>query len=255
MSNMKKYFCFSVLLLFVHLGFCQTGVDTLVGAGNIAYEAGKYDTAISYYERVGGNGFESAELYYNLGNAHYKLNNIAASILNYEKAILLNPNDQDIVYNLKLAQLRTIDKIEVLPTFFISDWTTDISTMYSEDSWGLFALLFLWIGFLILAAYVLSNSIVYKKLAFVFGTVFLLGSFLCFGFANNQYDAVNNQQEAIVFSPSKVVKSSPGENGNDLFVLHEGTKVLLLDELAGWGKIQLSDGSIGWIELSAIKNI
>ena len=101
----------------------------------------------------------------------------------------------------------------------------------------------------------MSNTIAYKKLSFVFGTLFLLVSFICFGFANKQYNTVNNQQEAIVFSPSKVVKSSPGENGNDLFVLHEGTKVLLLDEVADWGKIQLSDGSIGWIELAAIKNI
>jgi tetratricopeptide (TPR) repeat protein len=236
-------------------GFGAGVSDSLVHKGNRAYSNGNFEEAIGLYAEVTDAGLESAELYFNLGNAFYKLNDVAGAILNYEKAKKLDPNDEDIEFNLKLSGMRTIDKIESIPTFFITDWTTDLVNIYSEDSWGMISLISVWLGGLFLALYIISQRAGLKKLFFGTGMILLIGSFACFGLGKKKYDMVNHEQEAIVFTPSITIKSSPGENGNDLFVLHEGAKVRILDEVGEWKKIKLANGNVGWLPASTIQNI
>jgi tetratricopeptide (TPR) repeat protein len=243
-----------VLSLMAQVGIAVTP-DSLAEKGNQAFGEGQYETAAEYYEQVLDENLESSSLYFNLGNAYYKLNNVAGAILNYEKAKKLDPNDEDIDFNLKLAGMRTVDKIETIPIFFISDWTIDLVNLYSEDTWGWLSMLLVWIGFVILSIYVVAKSSAIKKLFFGVGILFLAMSFVCFGLGNKKYNRLVHDQKAIVFSPSITIKSSPGENGNDLVVLHEGTKVMILDEVGGWNKIRLANGNVGWLPSSSIENI
>ena len=243
-----------LLLMMAQVGIAVTP-DSLAEKGNQAFGEGQYETAAEYYEQVLDENLESSSIYFNLGNAYYKLNNVAGAILNYEKAKKLDPNDEDIDFNLKLAGMRTVDKIETIPTFFISDWTTDLINLYSEDTWGWLSMLMVWMGFSILSIYVVVKSPAIKKLLFGLGVLFLAMSFVCFGLGNKKYNSVVHEQKAIVFSPSIIIKSSPGENGNDLVVLHEGTKVMILDEVGGWNKIKLANGNVGWLPSSSIENI
>lgn len=243
-----------VLSLMAQVGIAVTP-DSLAEKGNQAFGEGQYETAAEYYEQVLDENLESSSLYFNLGNAYYKLNNVAGAILNYEKANKLDPNDEDIDFNLKLAGMRTVDKIETIPTFFISDWTIDLVNLYSEDTWGWLSMLLVWIGFVSLSIYVVAKYSAIKKLFFGVGILFLAMSFVCFGLGNKKYNRLVHEQKAIVFSPSITIKSSPGENGNDLVVLHEGTKVMILDEVGGWNKIKLANGNVGWLPSSSIENI
>jgi tetratricopeptide (TPR) repeat protein len=243
-----------VLSLMAQVGIAVTP-DSLAEKGNQAFGEGQYEMAAEYYEQVLDENLESASLYFNLGNAYYKLNNVAGAILNYEKAKKLDPNDEDIDFNLKLAGMRTVDKIETIPIFFISDWTIDLVNLYSEDTWGWLSMLLVWIGFVILSIYVVAKYSAIKKLFFGVGILFLAMSFVCFGLGNKKYNRLVHDQKAIVFSPSITIKSSPGENGNDLVVLHEGTKVMILDEVGEWNKIKLANGNVGWLPSSSIENI
>jgi len=255
MKGFKLHMALMLLLLLVaQVGIAVTP-DSLAEKGNQAFGEGKYEMAAEYYEQVLDENLESTSLYFNLGNAYYKLNNVAGAILNYEKAKKLDPNDDDIDFNLKLAGMRTVDKIETIPTFFITDWTTELVNLYGEDTWGWLSMLFVWMGFIILSIYVVAKSSAIKKLFFGIGILFLAMSFVCFGLGNKKYNRVVHEQKAIVFSPSITIKSSPGENGNDLVVLHEGTKVMILDEVGGWNKIKLANGNVGWLPSSSIEII
>ncbi len=224
-------------------------------SANASYARGDFENSIGLYESIIEEGYVAAQLYYNLGNAYYKVNEIAWAILFYERAKKLDPIDEDIDYNLSLAKLRTIDKIETIPTFFITDITEDLSNKYSVDKWALIAGAAMWLSIILFAAFVVVNSTSLRKLLFWSSLVILIVGLTSTGMAHRKYSIVFEQREGIVFSPSIVVQSAPGENGNDLFVLHEGTKVSVSEEIGDWSKIKLSDGSIGWLPATTIKII
>jgi tetratricopeptide (TPR) repeat protein len=226
--------------------------NQLIKAANDFYIKGDYANAIKNYEQVLNSGNESAELYFNLGNAYYKSKKIDFSILNYERAKLLNPGDEDINFNLELARTYTIDKINTMPEFFLSVWIKSVSHIFSSNLWAYFSLtvfIFTLVAFLF---YLFSSSIGIKKIFFWLGIILLAISLTGFIFSYQQKSLLTNRDMAIITNAAIPVKSSPDESGTDLFVLHEGTKVQVIDKAQNWLYIRLADGNKGWIEKTAL---
>jgi tetratricopeptide (TPR) repeat protein len=219
------------------------------------YQKGKYQEAITAYESVFRTKKQSAELYFNIGNCYYKLNKVAPAIYNYEKALLLNPNDAEIQNNLKFAQKLQIDDIKTVEKVGFNKLIQDFTNTFHYNTWGGIAVGLSIVFLLFFVGYYFSQITVSKRL-FFFGMFFvmllLIVSVAAAIFEKNQY---NNDQPAIVFSEIVSVKSEPKNSATDAFVIHEGTKVYVIETLDNWDKIQLTDGNEGWIENSAIKRL
>ena len=220
-----------------------------------AYTRGQYQQAISDYETLLKNG-ASAELYYNLGNAYYRTENITRAVLNYERALLLSPGDRDIRFNLQLAQSKTIDKIVPESEMFFITWYHSLVNLMSVDGWARMAVFSLALVIVLFLIYLFSEPVWLRKVGF-FGGMFLLVVFVLSNiFAWQQKQNLLFRKGAIVTSTSVTVKSTPAKNGTDLFILHEGTKVSITDgSMKDWKEIRLADGKEGWIESNKIEMI
>ena len=220
-----------------------------------AYAKEDYTQAIELYESVLKSYGESAMVYYNLGNAYYKAGKVAPAILNYERALLLNPGDSDTRFNLQVARQKTVDKIEPIGEFFLTRWIGTVEDVYSADGWAKWGVAFflLFIGCLVL--FFFSEWIRLKKIGFFAGICFLLISLVANLFADSQQDKLLHRADAIVFASTVTVKSSPDASGTDLFILHEGTKVTIKSTLGEWSEIQLEDGNVGWMPSKEIQQI
>ncbi|MFA8434259.1 MAG: tetratricopeptide repeat protein [Marinifilaceae bacterium] len=226
-----------------------------ISEANELYKKGEFEKAVESYQFVLNTGIESPEIYYNLANAYYKTGQVAPAILNYERAKLLAPNDKDIAYNLDLARKHVVDKLEVLPEFFITRWFKGLRTDLSADTWGLLSIV-LFLSFLVCAGlYLFSHRGGIKKLGFFLGILALVFSFTFYNFGAKQNKVMTQRNQAIVFTPSVTIKGSPDESGTELFLLHEGTKVKIIDSLGEWRNIQLSDGNEGWLKKEDIQVI
>ncbi len=220
-----------------------------------AYARGQYQQAISDYEALLKNG-ASADLYYNLGNAYYRTENITRAVLNYERALLLSPGDRDIRFNLQLAQSKTIDKIVPESEMFFITWYHSLVNLMSVDGWARTAIFSLALVIILSLLYLFSERIWLRKIGFFGGFVLLLLFVLSNIFAWQQKQNLLFRKGAIVVAPSVTVKSTPAKNGTDLFILHEGTKVNITDgSMKGWKEIRLADGKEGWIESNKIETI
>ena len=240
-----------ILILTSHVFFAQKGFEN----GNSLYQKGKYQEAISAYESELSAKKQSAELYFNLGNCYYKLNKVAPSIYNYEKALLQNPDDAEIQNNLKFAQKLQIDDIKEVPKVGFNKVIQDFTNSFHYNTWGGITVGLSIVFFLFFIGYYFSQITISKRLFFLgmFGVMLLLlVSVSSAIFEKNQF---NNDQPAIVFSEVVSVKSEPKVGAADSFLLHEGTKVYVMETLDNWNKIQLTDGNEGWIEKSAIKRL
>ena len=220
-----------------------------------SYVRGQYQQAITQYEALLKQG-ASADLYYNLGNAYYRTENIPEAVLNYERALLLSPGDRDIRFNLQIARSKTFDKIVPESEMFFVTWYRSLVSMMSVDAWARTALVSLAITIILLLVYLFSERIWLRKAGF-FGGVALLLLFVGANiFAWQQKKDLLNRKGAIIFAPSVTVKSTPAANGTDLFILHEGTKVVITDgSMKEWKEIRLADGKEGWIESKHIRVI
>ena len=220
-----------------------------------AYAKENYTQAIELYESVLKSYGESAMVYYNLGNAYYKAGKVAPAILNYERALLLNPGDSDTRFNLQVARQKTVDKIEPIGEFFLTRWIGTVEDVYSADGWAKWgvASFVLFIGCLVL--FFFSKWIRLKKIGFFAGICFLLISLVANLFADSQQYKLLHRAAAIVFASTVTVKSSPDASGTDLFILHEGTKVTIKSTLGEWSEIQLEDGNVGWMPSKEIEQI
>lgn len=228
--------------------------DQRFNEANALYNDGKYAEAIGKYESILESGKHSAELYFNLGNANYKLNNIAPSIYYYEKALLLNPSDKDIQNNLVgYAQNMTIDAIEKVPQVGFAKIINNVVNTFAADIWAKMAVASVIIFVVLFLLYHFSYATSRKRIAFVISVFSLF--FACFSFAmafqKESLDRKNNP--AIVFAQESRVKSEANKVSEEVFRLHEGTKVQVLDTYEDWHKIQLSDNSTGWIPVGDVR--
>lgn len=240
-----------LVILFCSLSFAQN--STLFEVGNTLYNDGKYAEAIEQYESILNNDMHSAELYFNLGNAHYKLNNIAPSIYYFEKALQLSPNDSDLKNNIAFARNMTIDAIDVVPEVGFSKLINSATNSFSFDLWAGLAVSFVLIFVLLFLNYYFSIGTSSKRLSFVFSLLSLLLMCLSLSFAFHKFNLDKNNNPAIVFAQESKVKSEPNLRSEEVFRLHEGTKVQVMDSVKNWNKIKLSDGKMGWISNEDIK--
>jgi len=227
--------------------------QTVFAEANTLYNEARYQDAIDKYESILKSGQHSAELYFNLGNANYKLNKIAPSIYYYEKALRLDPNDDEILNNLAFAQNMTIDAIEQVPEVGISKFVNRVINILGFDAWAklTIVLMLLFVGLFIL--YYFSFATQSKRMAFVGSIAFFLLMLVSLTFAFQKYNLVQKDKPAIVFSQEAEVKSEPNLRSTEAFRIHEGTKVQILDTVNNWKKIKLVDGKTGWVPSDDIK--
>lgn len=215
--------------------------------GNRLYLQAKYAEAIAQYEKVVERGDESGELYFNLGNAYYKSGKIQKAILNYERAKQLLPGDEDIQFNLQLANLQVTDKIDAVPKLFIYRWFDSLITMFSLTTMGWIVYIFFLLTLAAFAYFLYAPTYLQKRVSMFVGFVFSMALILTMiGFGVQSYKE-SNTEFAIVMSDAANIKSAPDSKGNDLFVLHKGLKLQVLDSVNHWRKIRLADGKVGWI--------
>ena len=232
-------------MLISYFGMAQN--EMLFQQATEMYNEGAYEEAISNYEQILENGEHSAALYYNLGNCYYKLNQTAPSIYYYEKALLLKPGDREIQNNLTFANQMTIDAIEPLPETGLAKIYNSFIGVLAFDQWAYLAVFFILIFVLGYLAYYFLKYSSQKRIAFISSMVSLILCVVALVFAFVQFENYKAEQPAIVFADECLVKSEPNNRSTEVFLLHEGTKVQVLESLEEYNKIQLADGKIGWV--------
>ncbi len=223
--------------------------------GNALYQKGEYEAAISAYESVLNGKQQSAEVYFNLGNCYYKLNKVAPAIYNYEKALVFHPNDSEIRNNLKFAQKMTIDEIKEVPKVGFAKLLRDFTAIFHYDSWAWIAVSLSTLFLLFFVGYYFSQITLWKRIFFIgmFVLVFLILISVLAAIFEKDHDV--NERPAIIFAEVAEVKGEPKASSSDVFVLHEGTKVYIKETLDNWRKVELTDGSEGWMESSSLKEV
>jgi hypothetical protein len=211
--------------------------------------------AVQLYDSLLKMNYRSPDLEFNIANSYYRTGDIARAILHYERAKLLNPSDSDVHHNLKIAYLSTIDKIEPLPKVFYQIWWENFVFAGSVDNRAKLTLVLLWISFIFFGGYILLRKTSLRKISFYGFLIFLLTGVSSLGLLWRQNQYLNNNRGAIIFAESTYVKSSPDENGANLFRLHAGTKVEIRGEISGWKKIRIANGNEGWIASGHLETI
>ena len=230
--------------------------DSLWNAGVNAYSSGQWNEAVEAWSSLLDLGIENAPLYYNLGNAWYKENDMAHAILCYERALKIDPSYSDAAYNLEFARAGIQDKIVEVPAFFLTRWVESLGHLVSSNVWVAIAFIFLVLCAGMVLMFLLARSSAASKAGFITAIVSLVLSVSAFALAGVQKADYNRADSAVVMSPVCSVRSAPsGTNAKDLFVLHEGTKVEIVDRVGEWINIELSDGRQGWMLSSDIEII
>jgi tetratricopeptide (TPR) repeat protein len=226
-----------------------------IAKGNTAYSSGNYKEAVQAYTSLSTQGLEATDLFYNLGNSYFKLNDMPHAILWYERAKRLDPGNEDVTFNLNVANSRITDKIEPLPEFFLKRWLRSLTDLYSVDTWAKAGIALLIISLLLFSLYIASRVLVLRKLGFWTGFPALVFSVIFLIFAWTGYNSRISEQSAIIINPTVTVKSSPDDKSTDIFVIHEGCKVQLVDHIGNWYEIRIVNGSIGWVEMGNLEKI
>lgn len=230
----------------------STHAEVSKALADSAYSAGEYATAIDLYERLLIDG-ESAVLYYNLGNAYYKVDDMSHAILNYERALRLNPSDKDVRFNLDLARSKTIDRVNDRVDIFFVRWFRSLTSLLSLDGWARVAIVTFLLFLFAVALFVFGRKRSLRKTSLILALILLFLTVCSNGIGYGQKRRLNNRTEAIVMDPSVVVRSTPSPSGTELFVLHEGRKVTITDDaMQAWKQIALEDGNVGWIETKSL---
>ena len=249
----------SVLLLLFSVCLIAKGyaneMQDSVAVANQLYNSGKYPDAIRKYQFVAEHGLESVQLYYNLGNAFYKTGNATYAILNYERALKLAPNDEDIRYNLALARTQIVDNVSTLPQPGFLRWWKQVISSQSISYWGTLSIITFFAFLTLFGLFLLSSSFYTKRLAFWFSVICISVSVISFTFGSNLTSKLLSHNTAVITDRSVKVKSSPSETGTELFVVHEGITVQLTDKLGDWVNISLPDGNKGWVKEATLVRI
>lgn len=222
---------------------------------NRLYLEQKYDAAVSRYESIIKNGYVNGEVYFNLGNAYYKLGKLQQAVLNYERSRKFIPNDDDVNFNLQFVNVQLTDKIEAIPELFIYRWAESLLTFFTLDTmlWMMYALFLLTLGSF--SYFLFARTYERRRYSLMSGIICLV--LLLLGTGNFLVQAYReaNTEFAVVMNDVSNIKSAPDSKGNDLFVIHRGLKVQVLDNVNKWYKIRLADGKVGWIPEKEIESI
>lgn len=232
----------------------KTAAETYKQA-NAFYKSQNYSAALALYDSLLKDGYRSFELEYNTGNAFYRTGQIAQAILHYERALLLSPNEPDAEHNLRMAYLSTVDKIDPSPVLFYQQWWRDFAyggTIFGKSVW---TLILLWSAAMFFAAFLfLKNTKIRRWSFYLFGTTLVVG-LISWALVENHDNQMHENKGAIITSDATYVKGAPTDDGANLFMLHSGTKVTVVDGLETWKKIRLANGNEGWIIASDITEI
>ncbi|NDJ00006.1 tetratricopeptide repeat protein [Flavobacterium sp. LaA7.5] len=247
---MKKLL-YILTVLCIAQGWAQSAFDE----GNTLYKDGKYSEAVKKYQSILDNGEQSAEVYFNLANAYYKMDAVAPAIYNYEKALLLKPNYKDAEINLGYAQKMVIDDIQAVPQVGFSKMVYNFTGAYHYDAWAWAAVAGAILFLLFFIGYYFAGTTMVKRIFFAGMFIALLSIVVAILSAAFVKSEEAKERPAIVFAEVVSVKSEPSEKIGDAFILHEGTKVFVTETLGNWKKIELADDSEGWIEKDAIKEL
>ena len=246
-----KHIFYILAILFSVTAIAQN--EALFEKGNKLYNQGDYLEAIEAYKQILDTKNHSAELYFNLGNAYYKLNGVAPSIYYYEKALQLDPNDKDILNNLAFAKNMTIDAIDTVPEAWTTKIIKKIANYMTFDGWAKSAVFFVICFVVLFIVYDFAYASSKKRLAFIGSMVSLFLIVVTLALAFHKFGLDKNDRPAIVFAQESKVKTEPNSRSEESFLLHEGTKVQILDAVNDWKKIRLTDGKTGWISNEDIK--
>lgn len=250
---MMKKFIYTIMFAALSLA---VSAQTDKIAADSAYVKGDYKAAIEIYESLAANNGESADVYYNLGNAYYKSENIAKAVLNYERALLLNPDDEDIRFNLELARSKTVDKVAPEYKFFLMEWLESIINLLSISAWSVLAIVSFVVMLLTLLLFLFGKSVSTKKTGFIIALFSLFITIFANLSALHRYHYLTERNDAVIMEPSVTAKSTPSNSGTELFVIHEGRKVKISDDsMREWTEIELEDGNKGWIPSSSLERI
>ena len=229
--------------------------DSLFVQANKSYQQEDYLKALELYNEIENQNVISGELFYNMANVFYKTNKVADAIYYYEKALHLEPNNKDILFNLEFAKRMTLDNIEELPKSISQKFRDAVVLKFTYNTWGIISVSFAFLFAILFLLYHFSYSTSVKRIYFITSgiTVILVSLSLLFSYQNHKY--VTSTRTAIIFAQQTSVKSAPTKSSEVNFLLHEGTKVFVLESLDNWVKIKIADGKMGWIEEEDMKEL
>jgi tetratricopeptide (TPR) repeat protein len=255
-SNLIQTCTILVILLFgiSDLTLAQN-IDEQMLQGGEYYRNGEFDNAIKIYEELISDGYEGISLYFNLANSYYRIGQLGYAVLNYERALKLSPSDEDVKHNLAFANLSTIDRIQPLPTFFLFEWWESILTSLTVNGWTYLAYIFFILLIILIVIYFFAKTTFQQKLILFSGLGMLAIFLMLISLLIVKINREENVIEGVVIEQSLTVKTSPDPKSTDAFVIHEGLKVNLEDQLDEWIKIRLADGKVGWVENDAVERI
>ncbi len=252
---MMKRLIFTLIAVTIVINCAFAKKDTRFEKANEFFQNQNYTEAISTYEEILNSGVESGEIYFNLGNAYYKSGNLPKAILNYERAKLILPHDKDIAYNLEMANSQITDKLETVGEFFLISWFKNFRNKTKSDTWAIISMVSFALGLLLIGFFLYSKSRTFKQISFYIGIFLITICIISFSFSAKQKKMLTQRNSAIIFEPSVTIKSSPSVSGTELYILHEGTKVKILESVGNWYRIQISDGNDGWLPISTVEII
>ncbi|MDX1699772.1 MAG: tetratricopeptide repeat protein [Melioribacteraceae bacterium] len=224
-------------------------------SGNDFYQEKQFQEAIESYESILRQGYLSSQLYYNLGNAHFRLGEIGKAILYYEKSLKLSPGNEDAAHNLKIANARTVDKIKEIPPIFIVKWWNILLATFTSSGWQIIIIVFYLLLLTCIAIYFLARNLQLQKISFIFGSLNIVAIILAVILFLSSLSRESSNEYGILLTSVVTAKISPDEQSNDAFVIHEGIKFKIEDELNDWVKIKLSDGKVGWLPVNTFEII
>jgi tetratricopeptide (TPR) repeat protein len=229
-------------------------LQAFIQKANDFYKKNNYDSAIVYYQKVLDAGWEAPQLYYNLGNAYFRHGLLAKALVNYERAYRLDPSDENIRHNLEFARQFIQDNFNEVREFFLVRAWRSIALSLKADLWAYISIVLFALSLLFFFLYLFAKTLSWRKTGFFSAIIAMIFALLTFGLSLENRHYVQNSEEAIVLQPTSV-RSSPSNQGTELYILHEGVKVKVLSTNDGWYEVKLPNGSIGWLPKSDVEKI
>lgn len=245
----------STLLFAFSIAWANPSIEREVRSANQAYQAGDFAEAARQYNALLRQGYRSEALFYNLGNSYFRMDSLGKAVLNYERALLLDPNDADVLHNLDVVKNQLPEELESLPKFFLTAGWNHLSLSLSANAWSVLALVAVWLGVGGFVIWLIGKERRNKKIGFIAGVVLIISASLFFALAQHRTQLETNSHRLVVLENTVNLYSAPDEQSENLRALYEGTTLNLLDQIGAWYKVSLPDGSQGWLEQSTVEEI